>query len=251
MEKITEITISLHCGCDQKVVDNQMKILSQLEDKYKVYWNNRIDRFPHAYPSYSEMLNEAIATSPTEFVIMVNDRVLPTVHQAQKIITLLENGFACAMQWNVGFMGLSKELVRKIGWWDQRYTNGGWEDRDWVFRMVLEDLAFYESQESDYDFSWKSPLQVMDGCDASEPHFVKKWKLIKDEVCRVVPEEQYSKWDEMVGEPRPDISESWKSNEFSVLGINDQGQRARGYEKPNSGPANTAFLFNRKVVDKC
>ena len=130
MEKITEITISLHCGCDQKVIDNQMKILSQLEDKYKVYWNNRIDRFPHAYPSYSEMLNEAIATSPTEFVIMVNDRVLPTVHQAQKIITLLENGFACAMQWNVGFMGLSNRMVgskihkRRMGRQRLGFSNG-------------------------------------------------------------------------------------------------------------------------------
>ena len=29
MEKIKEVTICLHCGCSQEIVDNQIKILSQ------------------------------------------------------------------------------------------------------------------------------------------------------------------------------------------------------------------------------
>ena len=138
--KIDEITICLHAGSRQDVVDNQMKALSGLEKKYDVYWNKRIERYPYAYDSYSELINEAIVTSATEFFILVNDRVLPTVEQAEKMINQLESGFACAMQWNVGFMGMSKELIRRIGWWDQRYTNGGWEDRDWVFRLIGNNL---------------------------------------------------------------------------------------------------------------
>jgi GT2 family glycosyltransferase len=47
----------------------------------------------------------------------------------------LENGFAWTTLWGVAFMAFSKELVRKIGWWDERFVNGGWEDRDWVWRL--------------------------------------------------------------------------------------------------------------------
>ena len=46
MEKIKEVTICLHCGCSQEIVDNQIKILSPLSEYYKIYWNNRIDRHP-------------------------------------------------------------------------------------------------------------------------------------------------------------------------------------------------------------
>ncbi len=246
--KIDEITICLHAGSRQDVVDNQMKALSGLSDNYTVHWNNRIDRFPYAYKSYSQLINDAIVTSPTEFVILVNDRCLPTVEQAEKIINQLENGFACAMQWNVGFMGLSKELIRKIGWWDQRYTNGGWEDRDWVFRLIGNNLAFYESQESDYDFSWKSPLQVLDGCTASEPHFLSKWKIEDTQVVQIIEDESYPQYEKLIGEPRPDISNSWKTHEHSCIGTDSMGRPCRGYDKPNSGPANTFYTHNKEVV---
>ena len=157
MFKIKEFTICLHCGCSQEVVDNQINALKPLEEEYKVHWNNRIDRFPHMYPTYSELINHSVATSPTEWVILINDRCSPTVEEIKKILNLLENGYACALLYNVGFMGFSKELIRNIGWWDQRYIQG-WEDRDWVWRIKLANLALYESQESAYDYSWTSPL---------------------------------------------------------------------------------------------
>ena len=36
MEKIKEVTICLHCGCSQEIVDNQIKILSPLSEYYKI-----------------------------------------------------------------------------------------------------------------------------------------------------------------------------------------------------------------------
>ena len=69
--KIEEFTICLHCGCSKEVVDNQIEMLKPLTDKYKVFWNNRIDRHPGIYPSYSQMLNHCIVTSPTEFIFLL------------------------------------------------------------------------------------------------------------------------------------------------------------------------------------
>jgi GT2 family glycosyltransferase len=111
-----------------------MQSLQPLENEYKLYWNNRIDRFPYMYPTYSELINHSIDTSNTEWIILINDRCHPTIQEVKKMISLLENGFSCVLLYSVGFMGFSKELIRTIGWWDQRFIQG-WEDRDWVWRI--------------------------------------------------------------------------------------------------------------------
>ena len=65
------VTICLHCGCNKEIVYSQMEALESLEDKYEVHWNNRIDRYPYAYPSYSELINHSVATSPSEYIILI------------------------------------------------------------------------------------------------------------------------------------------------------------------------------------
>lgn len=242
--KINEITICLHCGSDKSVVFKQMDLLSPLEKKYKIFWNNRIDRYPFAYPSYSKLINDSIQSSPTEFIIFVNDRTTPLPEHAEKIINHLENGFACSFIYNVGFMGFSKELVREIGWWDERYLNGGWEDRDWVFRIKLANLALYESQEGIYDYSWKSPLQINDKCAKSFPHFQDKWKFVNDKVVRTLKEEQYSELDKLINKNERNflIKNSWKTWDNSILGID--------YDKPNSGPPGSFWIENKKILDE-
>lgn len=241
--KIEEITISLHCGCSKEVVEKQVHDLKPLESMMKVHWNNRIDRYPKAYPSYSQLMNHAIATCPTEWMIFVNDRTTCTMKDTLKIIHLLETGFACALIYSVGYMGFSKELVRSIGWWDERYLLGGWEDRDWIFRLAQADLAIYESQEGGYDYSWKSPLQVIGhGCKQSEPHWNSKWEgKFDDAIVKMIPEERYEHWNLFLGQERPDIRATWKKWGESKLGID--------FDKLNSGPSSSSYLGNRKIFN--
>ena len=237
--KIKDITICLHCGCDRGVVFSQMEELAPLEEKYNITWNNRIDRYPLAYPSYSELINDSINTSNTEFIILINDRCTPLAEHAEKIIGHLESGYACSLMYNVAFMGLSKQLIREIGWWDERYLNGGWEDRDWVFRLKAADLALYESQEGLYDYSWKSPLQVEDRCALSGPFFEKKWTIDNQSVTRNLEEEDYSEKYKNLGENNIELRKTWNKWKDSVLGID--------YDKPNSGPPGSAWIQNKIV----
>ena len=240
--KIEEFTICLHCGCDQDIVSKQMEALKPLEEEYKVYWNNRIDRHPDAYTTYSELINDSMNSSPTEFVVLINDRTHPKPHEVKKIIDCLENGFAAATQYSVGFMGFSKELLRTIGFWDERFYGGGWEDDDFVLRLKLADLAYYESSEAEYDYQWKTPLQPQDGltgCKAG-PFFREKWPIGVATITRVLAEEDYSeKYD--LGESREDIRNSWNDWSNSVIGL-EFGVR------PNQGPSRTHhFLFNNSI----
>lgn len=215
-----EITICLHCGCDKGIVDTQMKALKPLEDIYKVYWNNRIDRHPDAYDSYSELINHSIATSPTEVVILINDRTHPKSHEVEKIVRLLEAGFAAATMYSVGFMGLTKELIRKIGWWDERFYGAGYEDDDFVLRLRLHDLAYYESEEAEYSTDWQTSLRAKGGdkCSKSEPWFRTKWKISNDEIRQAVADESYEKYSDSLGEENFSIRGRWMKWHQSVIG---------------------------------
>jgi len=215
--KIEDFTISLHCGCSRKIVDNQIEALKPLEEEYNVHWNNRIDR-REWYDSYSELVNDAVVSSPTEHVILINDRTHPKPEEVKKILYCLENGFAMATQYSVGFVGFAKELFRVNGFYDERFYGGGWEDDDYVLRLHLNNLAYYESCESNYDYDWKTPLQPQDSTkgEKSGAFFKEKWKISPGELKKVIREKKY---DYNLGEARPDISSTWKPWSESVLGV--------------------------------
>lgn len=240
MLKIDEFTICLHCGCDQNVVDRQISALKPLENNYKVHWNNRIDRYPKMYPTYSQLINHSIVTSPTEWMIFINDRCSPTVSEVEKMINLLENGFACVLLYNVGFMGFSKQLIRKIGWWDERFIQG-WEDRDWVWRINLADLALYESQESKYDYTWRSPLNHPPG-RCVEDHWNAKYQKFEKVIYKKIPEQTYQHWDLFIGDNKSEISASWKTWKDSELGIM--------FDRPNSGPSASSMIKNKIILEQ-
>jgi len=243
--KITEFTICLHCGCSQDVVDAQVAALKPLEEKYKVHWNNRIDRYPKLYQTYSQLINHSIATSPSEWVILINDRTSPTVEEVEKMISLLENGMACVLLYNVGFMGFSKELIRTIGWWDERFILGGWEDRDWVFRLKLHDLALYESLESTYDMSWKSPLNGPPGDAESYPHWATKYTDYGNIIMKNLHEETYDHWDLFIGDSNQEIKNSWKKWDDSQLSIMYNQQ-----DRPGSGPSGSSMIAGKSIMIK-
>lgn len=131
--KIDKISLNFHCGCSQEVVDKQVADHANIKRYFEdVDWNFRIKRYPKAYPSYSQLMNHAIATSKHEWMIFINDRCKVSTDETLKIVKLLEEGYACVLLYNVAYMGFSKQLIRQIGWWDERFLLGGWEDRDWV-----------------------------------------------------------------------------------------------------------------------
>lgn len=236
--EIKEFTICLHCGCCPDVVQKQMGSLKPLEEKYNITWNNRIDRHPQSYDSYSELINDSLRTSKTEFVFLINDRTKPKPHEIEHMIELLENGFAAVTKYSVGFMAFSKELIREIGWWDERYYGGGYEDDDFVLRLRLHNLAYYESEEAEYDQSWKSPLFPQDGarCSKSKPWFDTKWMVTSNEIIRRIPEENYEKYQNTLGERNFEIKNNWKNWSFSKIGVmfldrmqNNYGGESRTY----------------------
>lgn len=214
------VTICCHCS-HKEVVEKQMNLLKPIGQLINVHWNNRCDRHPEYYDSYCEMLNECLITSPTETVVLINDRVTPRPLEIMQMFRLLNMGYSAVAKYNIGYLMVTKELFREIGWWDERFYGGGYEDDDFCLRLRLANLAYFESQEGIYEYSWKTSVRPPggDACSKSKPHFESKWKQTNEEIRRVVPEESFEKYRGKLGERRNDIKENWMTWDNSILGV--------------------------------
>lgn len=164
---------------------------------------------------------------------------------------MLNCGFAAASIFSVGFIGFSKQLFRTIGFFDERFYGGGWEDDDFILRMKLANLAYYESREGQYDFSFRSSLRPpnSEGCVKSQPFFAKKWIDTGTEFKRVVLEEDKG-YKQFLGFDRKDISDKWAGWDKSSINVNEtDGKGASLTRHFMKQPVNNQnFIYTRKVT---
>ena len=134
------------------------------------------------YPSYAKIMNDVIMSCPTELVLVCNDKGRPKPEHIEKVIRLLNEGYGMVWLHPCGFGGFYKDVIRKIGFYDERYSDGNYEDCDIQRRIYEADIAWYDRFEVDWIYvpsSWRAQLSV--------EHFRKKWNNFE----RLIPEENY------------------------------------------------------------
>jgi hypothetical protein len=176
----------------------------------EVIWKNG-----HGYPSFSKLINDCVVESPTETIIICNDKARPKKEHIEKVLNLLEQGYGFAGLYAWGFFGVKKELFRTIGFMDERFVGGNYEDSDYIRRMLEGNIAMYNTFEIDY-------INMSSGWDISntKTHFDRKWENGENYIKRLLPEEVY---DYDLGEKTNMTFLTWSE---SVLGID--------IDKPNS-----------------
>ena len=142
------------------------------------------------YPSFSKLVNDCITLSPTEIVIFCSHRVRPTPKDIERLLQRIDDGYGLATLYRLGCFGFRKELIRRIGFFDERFAIGGWEDNDFFLRLQEADIAYFEDESIPYeggDSLWKHPE---DKPKKSKEHFNAKWN--RDEkfmiMSRMLPE---------------------------------------------------------------
>lgn len=150
--------------------------------------------------SFSWLINQCVLFCEDDIVIICNDKARPKKREIQKLFCLLEKGFGLVGLYRYGFFGFNKNLIKKIGWFDERFVGGGFEDVDFNLRMREADIAVYLSEEIQYlqrPSSW-SYNKRKDECLRT---FLKKWyfessytsfKRIIPKAKRLINEENYS-----------------------------------------------------------
>ncbi len=122
------------------------------------------------YTSFSKLVNACVEAAPTETVIIMSDKVLPTESDVTKTLVLIEQGYGLVGLYRFGFFGFKKQLMRQIGMMDERFVGGGYEDDDMYIRLKEANISMYVTEEVAYTKSASSWSY-----DLSRLHFMNKW----------------------------------------------------------------------------
>lgn len=138
------------------------------------------------YPSFSKLINDCIMFCREEIVIVCNDKARPTAEHEYETVMRILDGYGFVGMHNFRHFGFHKDLIRKIGFFDERFIGGEYEDFDFMRRIKEADIAVYMSREVpciDIACSWKS----------SEAYKFNhtKWKEHGSHTERLLPDERY------------------------------------------------------------
>lgn len=151
------------------------------------------------YPSFSKAVNDCIVACPTELVIIASEKARPSPADFQKLLDLLNKGFGLVCLWGLGFFGFDKELIRRVGFLDEQFIPGGYEDIDFQRRLREANIAEYWK----FEIPFKRMISTWDQTDSKKIHDKKWQETSKDIFKRKLPEETYP-YD--LGPSNPEIS---------------------------------------------
>ena len=135
------------------------------------------------YPSYAKLINDCILSAKEEIVIIVNHKIRATPLDIYKMVYLINKGFGLVCMRNFYFYGFKKDLIRKVGFFDERFIGGGCEDADLIRRLIENNIGWYDSVET--------PLIIIPtSWDQFKAYkfFAKKWKNYG--LQRLLPDEE-------------------------------------------------------------
>jgi hypothetical protein len=106
-------------------------------------------------------------------VLISNDKARPTPKDAHKLVDLLNSGYDFVGLYRMGFFGFKKNLIDKVGYFDEKFCDGGYEDNDFYIRLKANKCAVYISEEIEYKVGIESlwPQKI------SKEHFFDKYRF--------------------------------------------------------------------------
>ena len=150
------------------------------------------------YPSFSKVVNEAICKATNEIVIICSYKARPTPSDVQRLLSLLDEGYGFVGLYRFGFFGFRKDLIHRIGFMDERFLGGGYEDNDFMQRVIEADIAYYDAENIQFiqrPSSWtqRPPnWSCQSGDSYTKLFFEKKWVLTDTTIQRCIDEEKYN-----------------------------------------------------------
>jgi hypothetical protein len=116
-------------------IERQECELTKLSDKFQIERWYRKDRNLSKYISFSQMINDAIDDTDSEFMIFCNPKTNFTSKDVEFMIDKLSNGYCFVSVVSFGFFGFSKELIRRVGMLDEKFIGAEFEDDDFAIRL--------------------------------------------------------------------------------------------------------------------
>ena len=137
------------------------------------------------YDSFSKIINHAIVSAENEIVIICSYKTRPKSCDIDRMLNYINDGYGLVALYRFAFFGFFKELIRRIGFMDERYI-GGYEDCDFLRRLVEYNISYIEEESIEYIF--KPSLWQGTGYK----FFEKKYKQDGMILYKYIPEEKYN-----------------------------------------------------------
>jgi len=141
------------------------------------------------YPSFSTLVNHCISESDSELICFCADTICPEEEVLEKLLSAMNTGYLLTMAFRFAMFLINKELIRRIGWFDERFTTGGAEDIDFIKRMKLADIGYWAQDlvQREKPPRGKNQLHSRWKNIQAGAHFRHKWEKDK----KLFPEEKY------------------------------------------------------------
>lgn len=225
IEKPNRIAICLNTSSEERAHE-QMLTLKPIEDSFEIEWDLRYERFAGDYISFSDMINESVLCTDSEFMIFINPKSMISVEDVYTIIDDLCNGHCLSTMIAFGLWGCTKELFREIGLMDERLLGSEYEDDDILLRIIEANKSIsWRYDKSRYDSPTNAPTYQNKYRGISANIFRKKWNI--DTVKKTFNRsslylEEKKLPNRLLKNRRIDISSSWgtfKESKIEKIGI--------------------------------
>lgn len=128
-------------------------------------------------PPLVKLWNQCIKECPTDNVIIASWRQRPTKKHFEIIERKLKEGYGIVTFDGLHFFGLNKYLTKIIGFFDEGFKRGQFEDTDWFNRLKANNIAIYMGKIDEQRVSDGEIVNSMwlDGADANKKYYESKW----------------------------------------------------------------------------
>lgn len=122
------------------------------------------------YLSCAKMTNDLIVDCPTETVVIIHDKIRPVESEIPEMLNLLDKGYGMVWLWPFGFGCFKKDIIRKVGFYDERFSDGQYEDADYIRRCREADIALYMLHKSE-----RITIGTLWAATESQKFYEQKW----------------------------------------------------------------------------
>lgn len=131
--------------------------------------------------SLTQLWNQCILLAPTDWVLICGDDAVFLDGWLEFLMARIDEGYLQIGMAHFGGFALHKSLILDIGWHDERFRGGGFEDVDWQIRIAEAGLKHKFDQANNFRYLRHDRLKYKhDGIghwsgENCEPWFKEKW----------------------------------------------------------------------------
>lgn len=138
--------------------------------------------------SLTKSWNQGIKLSKTNNVIICSHKARPSSNDFIKNNDLLNQGFGLVALNGFHFFSFNKYLLTKIGFFDEGFKSGYYEDNDCLNKLVVNDISYYLTEEM-FDIRGSSGWEHM--WAENQRYYFSKWIESGETIIQVKNDENF------------------------------------------------------------